>query len=111
VQGFSPVRTRERDDGTDLLPGQQNLKLLSEKTGITNGHFLVHNGENCECGIVQYIHEVSLCAVLVGKWEITVLALIYVGTYYSFTFHFPTVTAHPQTFNKQTGLLRLILYQ
>jgi len=108
VQGFSPIRTREREEGTDLLPGQQNLKLLSETTGITNGHFLVHNGENCECGMLQYIHEVPLCAVLVGKWEIIVLALTYVGNYHSFNFHLPTVMANPWTFNKQTGLFRYL---
>lgn len=102
MQAFSPIRTREREDETDLLPTQQNLKLLSETTGATNGHFLVHNGENCEHSMLQYICEVALCAALVGKWKVTVPALIYVGTYHSFTFHFPTVMAHPWTCNKQT---------
>jgi len=75
------------------------------------GHFLVHNGENCECGMLHYIREVPLCPVLVGKWEIIEPALIYVGTYHSFTFHFPTLMAHPWTCNKQTGLLRYVKYR
>jgi hypothetical protein len=77
---------------------QQNFKLLSETTRATNGHFLVHNGENCECSMLKYICEVPLCAVLVGKWEIIVPALIYVGMYH---FHFPLPNSYGSSMDLQ----------
>jgi hypothetical protein len=50
------IRTKEREEGTDLLPSQQNLELLSETIGATNGHFLVHNGAKYECGMhIAYV--------------------------------------------------------
>jgi hypothetical protein len=73
---FHQSEPEKGEEGKDLLPSQQNLKLLSETTGATNGHFLAHNGENFEFSMLQYICEVPLCAVLVGKWEIIVPALI-----------------------------------
>lgn len=99
MQGFSPIRTREREEGTNPLPSQQNLKLLIETTGATNGHFLVHNGKNCECSMLKYICEVPLCVVLVRKWEIIVPALIYVGTVS--LFHFPLPNSYGSSMDLQ----------
>ena len=46
---FHQSEPEKGEEGKDLLTSQQNLKLLSETTGATNGHFLVHNGENVVC--------------------------------------------------------------
>lgn len=56
----------------------------------------------------QCICEVPFWAVLVGKWEIN-SASSYSCRQLSL-FHFQTVTAHPWTYNKQTGLLRYLKY-
>jgi hypothetical protein len=39
VQGFSEIRTTEKEEETDLSPRQQKLNVLSETTGVTNCHF------------------------------------------------------------------------